>query len=69
MTYKTKEQNVALKLVVEITDIDKQTVAEVLELIASQIKSGFHKGFNETTKELEGENISCNYSYQLKDIY
>lgn len=57
-----------LKLTVEIVDIDNQTVAEVLELIANQIKNGFHKGFDETTKEIDNADISCNYNYALKEI-
>lgn len=58
----------ALKLTVDIVDTDKQTVAEVLELIAQQVSQGFFSGFDETTKEIDGISVSCNYSYKLADI-
>jgi hypothetical protein len=56
-----------MNITVEITDTDNYSIAEVLELIARQVKHGYYRGFDRTTKEIDETEIPCNYFYQLSE--
>lgn len=57
-----------MKIQIYVADTDEYSIAEVLELIASQVRSGFRKGFDETTKEFLNDEIHCNYFYKLSEV-
>ena len=59
----------ALKLIIEIIDTDREHISDVIDLIADQIKKGFNDGFNERIKKVADENnILCKYRYKINNL-